>query len=238
MHRHGKSYYAILGVAPTAALDEIKAAFRTLARRYHPDVRPEDEGAVAEFKRINEAYEVLSNPAKRRHYDQLEAHRRAKEAEDTHPAAWPKDTIAPFGVPVGLDPRDWIWSRLDPQAGVQFEDYGVERAQEPTRHRPELDVQADLVLAPEEAAQGGECAFVLNREVACEECDGRGVVMGWGCPSCYGSGFVARRRPLEIDIPPGVQNGAVLRLRGAGKALPDANAVGDLYLRVRIRPRW
>lgn len=235
---HGKSYYTILGVAPTASLDEIKAAFRDLARRYHPDRCPEDEAATAEFKRASEAYEILSDPAKRRRYEQLETRRRAKETEDTTPAAWAKEAVSPFDVPAGLDQRDWFWTRLRPFVDARFQSRGAAPPRETGRPGVDLDVQADLVLAPEEAARGGACAFVLNVDEPCEECDGRGVVMGGGCPACYGCGLVPRHRPLEIDIPPGMRNGSVLRLRGAGKALPEADAVGDLYLRVRIRPRW
>jgi molecular chaperone DnaJ len=234
---HGESYYAILGVAPTASLDEIKAAFRNLARRYHPDRRPEDEAATAEFKRATEAYETLSDPAKRRRYDQLVARRQPKETGDAAPAVWPKEAVSPFDVPAGLDPGEWFWTRIRPFVDARRQSRGA-APRETGRRGVELDVQADLVLVPEEAARGGVCAFMFSVNEPCKECNGGGIVSGGGCPACYGSGFLSRRRLLEIDIPPGTRNGSVLRLRGAGKTLPEADAVGDLYLRVRIRPRW
>lgn len=200
MHRR-KNYYAILGVEPTATLDEIHSAFRSLARQYHPDKRPEDEAATAHFKRINEAFEILSDPAKRRHYDRHEGRRPLGEPEERWPV-WVKE---PRG------PRE-AWR--------------------------DLDVQAELLLTPEEAALGGACQFVVSLDEPCEECGGRGVVLRWGCPACYGSGFVQRRHPLEADLPPGMRNGAVLQLRGAGLSFPGSATAGDLFLRVRIRPSW
>lgn len=201
MHRP-KNHYAILGVEPTATSDEISSAFRNLARQYHPDMRPEDEAASAHFKRINEAYEVLSDPAKRRHYDRREGLLRPHRDSAGRSSVWPKEPLGPSDA----------W--------------------------PELDIQAELILTPEEAAWGGVCQCVVNLDEPCEECGGRGMVLRWGCPTCYGSGFVQRHRPLEADLPPGMRDGSVLQLRGAGISLPGSPVAGDLFLRVRVRPGW
>lgn len=225
-----KDYYAILGVLPTAEAEEIASAFRALARTYHPDVRPEDETAASHFKRINEAYEILSDPAKRRHYDRQEARRQAHQAEPTRPPVWPKDMAAAFG-PRQQSQGDRSWDEIDQLLGALWGGYGRENAGRRDVGIEDVDVWVDVTLLPEEVMQGGRYDFTLTLEESCWACHARGQMMGRACPDCSGRGILRYRRPLVIHIPPGIRAGSVLRIPGGGKS-----ASGDLYLRVRVRP--
>ncbi len=236
-------YYAILGVSRTATPSEIEAAFRTLARRCHPDVCPGDPNAEAVFKQINEAHAVLADPEKRRQYDALQAARRrraaggrarffdAKAAQSlgARSAASVIDADEPQAVSelwqllarwFGTPPRDWQRSVAPPED-------------------PSPAVHVDLWLKPSEAYCGGNCEFWLSLPSACQRCRGQGATIFGLCPACGGGGIVrGPRRTMRVYVPPGTRDGDKLRLVGA---LPDPTGVGrmsDLILRVRIRPVW
>jgi molecular chaperone DnaJ len=230
-------HYAALGVAPGAEEGEIRAAFRRLAREYHPDVNPRPD-AAERFRSVVAAYEVLSDPATRRAYD------RRRQAG---PGAPPR---APRAAPGPAGPRPARPGRPGPGPAVA-------PSRPPVRG---LDRHSALRVSPTLLETGGSSSFEHRRwehcprcagfgrlpdEVPCPVCDGTGFHNGrlsdpcrscWGsgtttvCPDCAGKGGLWRSRRIEVTVPPGRHYGQQLRLRGMGDAGPRGGEPGDLYL--------
>ena len=241
-----KDYYEVLGVPRTASADDIKKSFRKLARQYHPDVAKTKKGAEEKFKEINEAYEVLSDPEKRKKYDELGPNWK-QGAEFRPPPGWQGGQRPGGGFPGG-----------QPGGGVEFEfggttgfsDFfeqlfgsrtrggspfgrrgGFEEEETAERGR---DVEGDLMVTREEAMRGSVRAVQLRRTVTCENCHGTGEKNGRACPVCGGSGQVAKTETYQVKIPPGVTEGQRLRVAGRGEAGTHGGAAGDLFLRVHL----
>ena len=215
-----KDYYKILGVDRSADDKTIKSAYRRLARKHHPDVaRTKD--AEARFKEIGEAYEVLSDPEKRRRYDTL--------GPD-----WQRYARGPAGAPGGGF-RVEYGGDLGARAARGGRD--VERGLEdllgrgtPAGH----DVQADVEITLEEAFAGTRKAFALDLDEPCAACHGAGHVRGRPCAACGGVGWQRARRQVDVRIPAGVRSGQRVRVGGEGGG--GAGARGDLYLSVTVSP--
>jgi curved DNA-binding protein len=228
-----KDYYDVLDVARTATEDDIRKAYRALARKHHPDINPGDKSAEETFKDINEAYEVLSDPEKRKRYDQLGANWKAG-AEFTPPPGGQNGRVDfdGFGDLFGggrsasgfSDFFESLFGRgRSGRSGTGFRMAGQ-------------DIEAQIPLTLEEAHRGGTRTISLEASEPCPECKGTVSKDGKVCPTCRGSGVVSRPKTLEVTIPPGVRDGSVIRLAGQGE--PGASGVqpGDLYLHVRIQP--
>lgn len=227
-----KDYYAILGVARTADEKEIKAAYRKLARKYHPDVNPGDKASETKFKEVSEAYEVLSDTTKRAQYDRFGEQWKAYSqggAPTGRPGAGAYEVE--YGGAEGLS--DFLESIL----GKWNKRGGQDR---PQTHGEDVEFGLDLTL--EEALQGARKAITVNVEDACSKCGGSGgsrdvrgaYNLGAVCPACRGHGRTTRPNRVEVTIPPGVTEGRRLRLGGQGGS--DARGKrGDLYLLIRIK---
>jgi DnaJ-class molecular chaperone len=231
----GKDYYAILGIKRDASEKEIKRAYRKLARQYHPDVNPGDKVAEAKFKEINEAYEVLSDPEKRKKYDQYgEYWQYADQFAQAQRGggAW------------GSGPQWHVEYEQAPQGGgIPFEDLfgsffddiglGTRFRRRPTRGQ---DLEQPVEVTLEEAFSGTTRLLQVRREEPCPACQGRGILQTRFCPSCAGRGVVTRLRKLEAKIPPGVRDGSRVRLEGEGGQGVAGGARGDLYLVITVQP--
>jgi len=215
-------YYEVLGVARDADAKAIRDAFRQLARRYHPDISSEPD-AEQRFKEIAEAYGVLSDPARRASYDaQGSAGLAGATAEDL------------WG---GIDFADIFGSGATAFGGL-FERLFGPAAAGPLRGQ---DVRLDLEISLEEVLTGGNHAVVIRRPGPCPQCGGRGRVFGQPCPACAASGRAVRDETVTIRIPPGIPEGAMLRLAGHGMPGPvPGGPAGDAYLSIRTRadPRF
>jgi curved DNA-binding protein len=204
-----RDYYETLGVPRTASEDEIRKAYRRLARENHPDVN-KDPGAEDRFKEIGEAYEVLRDADKRRRYDQLGSNWRAGQDVSGSPGF--QDVRVDFGNGDfgGGDVSDLFESlfgqRRGSRAGGGFGGFGGGGFGGGGFSTRGMDVEAVLELSLEEAARGGRRSLSL---------DGR---------------------DLEVEIPPGVRDGQRLRLAGEGEPGPGGGPPGDLLLRIRLRP--
>jgi len=227
-----KDYYATLGVPRNAAEKDLKAAYRRLARKYHPDVN-KDPKANEQFKGINEAYEVLSDPKKRAKYDQLGSDWERIEREQGFARQYrsqPGSAGADFG-----DFSDFFQTF--------FGGFGGGRATAPPKGQ---DIEHPIEITLEEAARGGERTIQTEVPEPCPTCGGSGftaerrqsrgrtVMQTVVCPTCQGQGVRATRRQISVSIPAGVTEGSRIRVKGEGQR--GAGEHGDLYLRVHLQP--
>jgi len=223
-----KDYYATLGVAKTATDKEMKQAFRKLARKHHPDVNPGDKAAEAKFKEINEAYEVLGDPAKRKKYDELGANWRAYEQAER--SGGPNPFAGQWNVNAGGSQggfRTMTQEEMQEMFGDQnpFSDFfttffgggfggaessarGGTRAR--SRSRKGRDVEHEIELSLEDAYHGAMRRLSLKHD--------------------------GHTRTVDVRIPAGVGDGSRVRISGEGEPGSGGATAGDLYLRVRLSP--
>lgn len=229
-----QDYYEVLGVARDADPDAIKKAYRKLALKWHPDRHADGEREEAEqqFKRVSEAYEVLSDPDKRKRYDQFGQNWEHGQ-EFTPPSGGRRMTREEFerefGGASGFS--DFFSSMFGDMFRQDFQ--GQTNRHQRYRYRG-ADVEAELHLAVGDAIRGGKQGFQVAGSVACERCGGVGLVGEHVCPTCAGLGSVREMKRVDVTIPANVRDGMVLRLRGLG-APGDAGAEpGDLLLTLRL----
>ena len=239
---HPGDHYTVLGLSPTATEAEIRSAFRRLARQYHPDVNP-DPAAPERFRALVSAYEVLSDPARRREYDARRSRGGARGARSSDSRPGARSGASPGGWPGASST-----TAADDSAAV---------SPRPVRG---LDRHATLRVPAERLAEGGvetlqhrrweRCARCgafgrLQEEVPCGACGGTGFRGGhisdpckvcWTtgttsvCPDCAGRGTHWQPKRLDITVPQGARYGQQLRLREMGDAGPRGGPPGDLYV--------
>ncbi len=256
-----ESLYDTLGVKKGASADEIKKAYRKLARQYHPDTNQGDKTAEERFKQVQTAYDVLSDAEKRKTYDRFGS---------TNGRGAP----GPGGQNVDFGDFDWSGDLGDILGGI-FGNRGGPRG----RGRPQpvrgADVETQVRLSFEDSLQGTEVKVPVELTVACSQCggtgaepgtapvicpdcNGRGVIsesqglfaLSQPCPRCRGNGTVIekpcskckgsgrerRRRTYSVKIKPGVKDGTKIRLRGKGEAGQNGGPNGDLIVVTRVEP--
>ncbi len=237
-----KDYYQTLGIKRDASEKEIRSAFRKLARQYHPDVNKGDATAEARFKEVNEANEVLSDPEKRKMYDQFGAD-------------WQRYQQAQGASPQGeADFSQWFSGQSQGGRGqrVEYTDFGDgefsdffetlfggggrTRGYSQPRARRGEDHEYEVALTLEEADKGTTRGLELQTPVRCATCGGQGIVDHRRCPTCGGTGTTVQTRRIEAKIPAGVQDGGRVRLAGQGGPGYGGGPNGDLYLRIRLLP--
>lgn len=224
-----QDYYKILGVGRDATDREIKAAYRKLARKWHPDLHTGKDKAEAEekFKQINEAYEVLKDPEKRAKYDRLGAN--WQDGQDFRPPPdmegfhfYSTDDVSGFS-----DFFEMLFGGGAPFKRARAARRGPVRGQ---------DVESELELTLEEAYRGGEKTIQLSTGEICPACGGTGVAFDSFCNRCGGVGVTNTTRTLAVKIPPGVKDGSRIRLKGQGGEGLNGGGRGDLYLKIRLLP--
>ena len=221
-----KDYYNILGVKRDASEQEIKRAYRRLARQYHPDVNPGDKSAEAKFKEINEAHEVLSDKEKRQKYDQF--------GDQFARAAGQRGPYRDFGQG-GAQTFHFEQGNLDSLFGDLFQGFGA-RTSRRGRPRRGRDIEYPAEITLEEAYHGTNRILNLESEESCSSCGGTGVIQNVPCSTCRGSGTATRLRQLEVKIPPGVKDGSRVRMAGKGEPGYAGGSSGDLYLVTSVKP--
>lgn len=223
-----RNLYDLLGIAPNADPQEVRRAYRALARHLHPDLN-EAPDAADRFNQLSQAYTVLNDPARRRLYD--EARRLGNGAPARSPLP-PRSAIG-RGVLRGADVE------AAAQLSLREAVFGVETRLEVGRR------EVCVVCVGMGVAKGGatirciQCNGTGGTRRAgdeCRQCHGSGVVGDPPCPQCSGSGRRQGLTALVIQIPPGVDHGQVLRLKGDGDAGPRNGPRGDLLLRIAVEP--
>jgi DnaJ-class molecular chaperone len=244
-----RDYYDVLGVKRDAAEDDIKKAYRKLARKFHPDLNPGDKSAEEQFKLLQDAYDVLSHPEDRKLYDQYGENWRAVKAGAGAPpppgyeayqgaGRSTRGAGAPGG---GFDFNDFDFSRFRSTGRSSggfdiFEEMfggGRGRAARSGRGR---DVEAEFELSLEEAHRGGRRTLQMQVSETCATCGGAGVKDGKVCETCGGAGEVTRPKTIDVNIPAGVRDGSTIRVPGQGGSGSNGSEPGDLYLHIRLRP--
>jgi molecular chaperone DnaJ len=233
-----KSYYDVLGVKRDASEKEVRAAYRKLARKHHPDVNPGDKAAEARFKEINSAYEVLSDQEKRRKYDkygdrweyadQIEQAQRARGGNvrfTSGNGGFQEFTINDLGDIEGMGDLGGVFSQL-------FRRGGGARTAAPARG---ADIQQAVEVTLEEAYHGTARTIEMLTAEPCSTCGGSGEIAGAVCHTCRGAGAVQRPRRIEVKIPAGVATGSKVRVAGEGQE-GRGGKKGDVILNVGVRP--
>ena len=260
-----RDYYEVLGVSKDASQDEIKKAYRSLAKKYHPDVSTEPKDvAEAKFKEISEAYEILSDEEKRKLYDQY-GHEGIKNSFGQDGFTWDDFTRADdisdifgdlFGSMFGGGRRR-SRSRNSPQQGESLRyDLEITLADVLNGKKANLDVPRSVVCqacggngGKDGKAQtcqtcGGQgqvqrvTQSMFGNMVSitdCPDCRGRGTTFAERCPSCRGTGRVSKESKISLNIPKGVEEGMRLKVAGEGNAGVNGGPAGDLYVMIHIR---
>lgn len=253
--------YQVLDVDQGASAEEIKRAFRRLAREHHPDANPDDPDAEARFKELARAYEVLSDPERRRRYDLFGddgGAGRGDGAGDPFAGAGLGDLFDAFfggGSPFGGGRGE---RRGGPPRGADVEVvvdldleevvFGVEHEVSVKIPVPCDDCEATGAAPGTTVETCGECGgagqvrrvrqSMLGQMVTaapCPRCGGMGEVVASPCPRCRGEGRVTEERTYTVEVPAGVDTGSTLRLTGRGAVGPRGGPTGDLYVHVRVR---
>ena len=265
MPEQKRDYYEVLGVSKGASDDELKKAYRKLAKQYHPDLNPGDKTAETKFKEVNEAYEILSDKDKRAKYDQF-----------GHAGVDPNFGAGGFGGDFGgfgfdfggFDLGDILFgsgfggasrTRTGPAKGerlrasvtISFEEAAFGCEKEITVTRTEAcdtckgsgcepgtaaDTCPDCRGTGQVRIQRGGGPLSFTTTTACPKCGGTGKIIHSPCKSCNGAGSVRRQRKITVNIPAGIDNGQAVSLRGQGGAGKNGGPPGDLLISVTVRP--
>ena len=245
-----KDLYAVLGVPKTATSDEIRKAYRKLARQHHPDVNAGNKTSEEKFKDVSLANDILGSPEKRKLYDEFGADALRSGFDPAQARAYqqwnrsgrgfsvnPED-LSDFGFSGGR--RAGARVRREPDRGfadILSEMFGAagEAQEEPSPRAAAQDIEHELEVDFLDALKGTQAAVTVRRPTACEDCGGSGRKGRRGCATCSGSGVVERREKLTVKVPAGVGTGA--RVRVAGKGGVGANGKpADLYFLIKVRP--
>lgn len=221
-----KDFYEALGLTRAATEKEIKAAYRRLARKFHPDVNPNDRAAEARFKEINAAHEVLSDPEKRKKYDKWgDRWEMADQLEAAHAGRGASNAFRSNGGEAFGDFGSIFESFFRRERGGPRAAPGNRRGQ---------DVETPVEVSLEEAFHGTTRTVNLQSQEACPTCAGSRDVAGAICHTCGGAGATTRPRRIEVRIPAGVKTGSRVRVAGEGRPGSGKGAAGDLYLVVTV----
>ena len=250
-----KDFYNVLGVAKKASADELKKAYRKLAREYHPDRNPDDPASEERFKEVQEAYDTLSDTDKRKRYD-----------------AGGMFGFGGGGAPEGGPGGFASGGRFQGDLGDMFSGLFGRGRGEP-QAPPGRDLETEVKLSFDQAVDGTQISVVIPKQAACEtcsgsgarpgtapsvcprcagrgidaqsqgvfsishpcpQCGGRGKVIESPCPECAGSGLTAQRKRYRVNIPAGVRDGTRIRLAGKGEDGPLGGPPGDLFVTTRV----
>ena len=266
MAEQKRDYYEVLGVSRGASEDEIKKAYKKMARKYHPDLDPGDKTAEEKFKEVNEAYEVLSDADKKARYDQY-----------GHAGVDPNFGAGGFGG--GFD-GGFDFGDLGDIFGSFFGGgFGGGRRTNPNAPQRGESIRMSIAISFEEAAFGCEKAVTVERYETCDTCHGNGCAPGTSpevCPDCHGtgtvqvrrqtpmgvfatsspcpkcggkgriihqpckdcrgSGMVRKKKTIQASIPAGIDNGQTISIRGQGNAGKNGGPAGDLLITITVRP--
>ena len=236
-----KDYYGLLGVSKTASDEEIKSAYRKLAKKYHPDLystasESEKKAAEEKFKEINHAYSVLSDPDKRAAFDAY--------GDENGPAPGQGGGFGGFGGFGAGGSRGGFGFDMDDIFSTIFSGFGGHAGGDRRANAPQrgADIRVRMTLTFEEAAFGVQKKVSVRRTEVCSDCGGSGAKPGTGtktCSNCHGTGHVTRTqsaREITVNIPAGIDNGQTITYSGEGNAGVRGGERGSLIVEIAVRP--
>lgn len=256
-----KDYYKILGVERNASADEIKSAYRKLAKKYHPDLNKDNKATDAKFKEINEAYEVLGDEKKKSNYDQYGNSEGPQGFGDFFSGAGGSgfgggfsdifsDIFSAFGSG-GRAQVDERGEDINIEISISFEDaaFGATKyvdinKVESCSHCRGTGAKNGTEYQTCSDCNGlGRVRFTQNtifgttiREGACKTCNATGKIIKEKCSECSGKGYNKVNKEVAIKIPAGIDDGQVLRMRGEGNAPVRKGSNGDLNVKIKVLP--
>ena len=249
-----RDYYEVLGVAREASAKEINAAYRKLAIKYHPDSHPGDADATAKFKEAAEAYEVLSDAEKRERYNRfghdapgLGGGPHFQDVEDIFEAfGGIFGDLFGGGRGGGRTRRARRGADVQVQVTLDLEEAarGIGKTVEFNRSKRCDTCEGSGARPGSKKATCQYCggrgqivqsAGILRVQTTCPSCQGSGSTITEPCEKCRGRGYISDRVKQEVKIPPGIDDGMQVRIRGEGEPSPDGGPAGDLYCHVQVR---
>ena len=256
-----RDYYEVLGVSKSASDSELKSAYRKLAKKYHPDMNPGDKEAEAKFKEASEAYSVLSDPDKRRQYDQF-GHAAFEGGAGGGAGGFDfngmdmgdifGDIFGDFfggGRSRAQNNGPMKGQNLHHTIRITFEEacFGTEKELDlPLQDECESchGTGAKAGTTPETCSKCGgkgqvvytqQSLFGMVRNVqTCPDCRGTGKIIRDKCPDCHGSGYITRKRKIYVTVPAGIDNGQSIRIREKGDPGVNGGPRGDLLVEVAV----
>jgi DnaJ-class molecular chaperone len=241
-----KDYYKVLGVTKEATSDEVKKAFRKLARKYHPDVNPGDKKSEEKFKEINEAYEVLADPDKRKKYDTLgpnwqeqfgpqfnQFNRRTSYGPGTRQTYRTAPNMDFDGGTTGFS--DFFETLFGRASTGSMGGTSTRSTQDSFRKRVGENIEQPVEVTLTEAYMGASRTFNIQSTEVCPVCHGTGDIGNRACATCSGQGTIAKTKRLQVKIPAGVDNGSKIRVANEGQPGIGGGPRGDLYLVISVK---
>lgn len=220
-----KNYYSILGVTPNSTDAEIKSAYRTLARQYHPDINP---NGVQKFKDISEAYETLSDVKKRSQYDTINGFFKTEKKEQQFTSAQKADEEYKKNNTKEYKKKN---NQFNKKINELFEE--LNKKQKPEKG---LDINEEISISLKEAIKGSERTINILSSSQCTHCKGKKFINGLKCHICDGTGEERIQRKIKVKIPANIVNGSKLRLANEGGLGKNGGENGDLYIKINIKP--
>ena len=259
-----RDYYEVLSVPKNASQDEIKKAYRKLAFQYHPDRNKGDKDKEDKFKEASEAYQVLSDPQKRTQYDRFGHNSFSgrggfQDVGDIFSTF--KDIFSDgffsegsFGGFEDLFSASSSGFKRTRKGADLYHEIELSLKEVLTGIEKEISFKGNITCSTcngtgaKPGTHRKKCPYCngtgkivtqkgfFSFASTCHHCEGQGTILENPCASCYGKGFVRKKRTLSVKIPPGVTNGTKLRLQGEGEPGPQGAMSGDFYLEVRLKP--
>jgi molecular chaperone DnaJ len=229
-----RDYYQILGVARSANREEVRKAYRKLARTYHPDVKPGDKNAEEMFKEISLAYEVLGDADKRKLYDEFGSDGLAAGFDADRARAYRNGQSASAGgFEFHPDDLDGLFSFDGFESLFGGGRFAGQRA------RRGENIESEMEIDFLDAVRGFQANWSIQRPISCSVCGGIGVTTEGPttpCAACRGNGRVVRTESVRVNIPSGAETGKRIRVPGKGADGRRGGPPGDLYIMPRVRP--
>lgn len=228
-------YYRALGLQKSASADEIRKAFREIAKENHPDRNPDNPAAEKKFKDANEAHQVLSDEKKRKLYD---TYGDVGLKDGFNPEAWEQAQRGFGGHGGGAQGFGGFGGQGGAQ-GFNFEDilrgFSGGRAGGRRRAAPVEDTRLRLSITFDQALEGTTTSFAYTRNRGCKRCKGQGGFQGTVCPECTGRGVVSYQDKVSVKIPQGARTGDVIRLSKRGN-IDTSGKAADLLIELEVQP--
>lgn len=241
-----KNYYKILGINPGADLQEIKSAYRSLARKYHPDVNPGNKISEEKFKEIGVAYEILSDKYKRKQYDILNGyyktaektlnqdHQKKKQTDEAYNKAQENANSTHNDKKsfndVFNDFVDGVFKTPPPK-----EDMPKKSTYSPPPSKKGEDINVDITITLPEAHNGTIRKVNILHTETCNQCKGKRIINGVSCAVCQGKGEISTHKKVNVRIPANVKEGSKIRIPKEGNRGTNGGERGDLFLIVHLQ---